>query len=348
MKRVSIVVPVFHNAASLPELMRRFCQVAARNEEEFEFIFVDDGSQDHSFRVLETLAQRDPRVRAIRLTRNFGSNAASAAGIAHARGDCIVAISADLQDPPELIDSMLERWREGYRVVLAARQEREDPWLTSVTSNLFWRLFRRFGVPTMPEQGCDYCLLDRVVLETLKDTYEPRSGLGIVLWTGFEPAVVHYRRRRREAHYGKSRWTFSKKLTYLIDSFVSFSHAPIRAASITGILLAFVGMMYAFLLTAQKLFLGLDAFQGWASLMVVVLVVSGVQLAMTGILGEYMVRTLESARRRPPYIVDRIVGHRADGSSAVAAERQDERPESTEPASTTQARAPSSTESACD
>lgn len=307
MRRVSIVVPVFHNAASLPELMNRFSRLAEQNDEQFEFIFVDDGSRDHSFEVLENLARRDGRVHAIRLSRNFGSNAASAAGIAHATGDCVVAISADLQDPPELIGEMLEKWRQGYRVVLAARKEREDPWLTSLTSNLFWKLFRRFGIPTMPEQGCDFCLLDRSVLHALRDTYEPKGGLGMVLWTGFEPAVIHYRRRRREAHYGRSRWTLSKKLTYLIDSFVSFSHVPIRAASVTGMLLALLGMIYACALTFEKLFLGLDAFEGWASLMIVVLVVSGAQLTMTGILGEYLVRTLEASRRRPPYIVERVV-----------------------------------------
>jgi len=307
MRRVSIVVPVYHNAASLPELMNRFRQIAERNEEEFEFVFVDDGSRDQSFQVLETLAERDTRVRAIRLARNFGSNAASAAGIASATGDCIIAISADLQDPPELIDQMLERWRAGYRVVLAARADREDPWLSKQASNLFWKMFRRFGVPTMPEQGCDFCLLDRVVLESLRDSYEPKGGLGIVLWTGFEPAVVYYRRRRREERYGRSRWTFSKKLTYLIDSFVSFSHFPIRAASATGMLIALFGLLYAGMLTFEKLFMGLDAFQGWASLMVVVLVVSGVQLTMIGILGEYLVRTLEATRRRPPYIIERVV-----------------------------------------
>lgn len=307
MRCISIVVPVYHNAPSLPELLRRFQKIADENPEEFEFVFVDDGSRDNSFAVLEELASEDPRVKAIRLARNFGSHAASAAGIAHTRGDAVVAISADLQDPPELIEDMLHEWRKGYRVVLAARSDRDDPWLTSVTSNIFWRLFRRFAIPTAPQQGCDFCLIDREVLAALRDTYEPNAGLGMILWTGFEPAVIHYERRRRDPNHGKSKWSFSKRITYLIDSFVAFSHVPVRAASMLGIVMAMIGLFYATLVIVQKLFFGMDVGQGWASLMVVILVVSGVQLVMTGVLGEYLVRTLEAARRRPPYIIERVI-----------------------------------------
>jgi dolichol-phosphate mannosyltransferase len=318
MTSVSIIVPVFHNAASLPEVLRRFQAIAARNPEQFEFIFVDDGSRDGSFAVLEELARLDRRVRAIQLSRNFGSNAASSAGISFAQGDAVVAISADLQDPPELIDEMLVKWREGYKIVLAAREHREDPWLTSVTSDLFWKLFRRYAVSTMPKRGCDFCLIDRCVIHALRDTHEPNAGVGMILWTGYEPALIHYTRRARDVAHGRSMWNWSKKVTYLADSFVSFSHMPIRAASILGILLASVGIIYAGVVVVSKVVYGEPWAEGFPTLIVVVLICSGTQLLMTGIMGEYLVRTLEAARRRPPYVIEKVLG-----LHAPAAEQHD-------------------------
>lgn len=319
-KRITIVVPVYHNAGSLRDLMARFRDVAARHDEEFEFVFVDDGSRDESFRVLEELAGQDARVRAIRLARNFGANAASAAGISQATGDAVVAISADLQDPPELIDQMLAKWREGYRIVLAARSGREDPWPSSMFSNLFWKLFRRFAVPTMPPHGCDFCLVDRQVLDALASTHEPNAGLGMLLWTGFEPAVIYYHRRQREERYGRSMWSWSKKVGHFIDSFVSFSNVPVRAASLLGIVMAALGLLYAVLVVLSQLFGGYDFNQrGWASLIVVILVVAGAQLIMMGILGEYLLRVLEVARNRPPFVIDRVVGRDAARLPAAAA-----------------------------
>lgn len=311
MSLISIVVPVYHNARSLPDLVARLQQLAEREPEDFEFIFVDDGSHDSSFAVLEDLSRREPRVRAIKLARNFGANIASSAGIAYSRGDAIVAISADLQDPPELIGKMLERWRAGYRIVLAARSERHDPLLTTITSNLFWRLFRQYAIPTMPEMGCDFCLVDRLVLESLEETHEPNAGVAMLLWTGFEPAMIYYSRGPRAEHYGRSRWNWSKRLTYLIDSFVSFSHLPIRAASLLGIGLATLGFLYAIFVVVSKL-AGWEQSEAWASLMVALLVVSGMQLFMMGILGEYLVRTLDAARRRPSFVIERMVEHGND------------------------------------
>jgi len=312
MTLVSVVVPVYHNAASLRDVVERFQKVADQEPEDFEFIFVDDGSRDESFRVMTELTELDSRVRAIKLVRNFGSNAASSAGIAYARGDAVVAISTNLQDPPELIGDMLARWRMGSKVVLAARADREDPWLTKMTSNAFWRLIRRYGLPNMPEQGCDYALLDREVLEALKHTHEPSAGLGMVLWTGYEPAIIYYKRQQRLEKYGRSGWSFSKRITYLIDYFVSFSHMPIRAASLLGFGMAFLGFIYACVIIFSRVVYGsqTELARGWYSMIVVLLLVSGVQLIMTGVLGEYLVRTLEGTRQRPQYIVEKVVDPR--------------------------------------
>ncbi len=312
MTLISVVVPVYHNAASLRDVVERFQKVADQEPENFEFIFVDDGSRDESFQVMTELTEFDSRVRAIKLVRNFGSNAASSAGIAYAKGDAVVAISADLQDPPELIGDMLARWRMGSKVVLAARADREDPWLTKATSNMFWRLIRRYGLPNMPEQGCDYALLDREVLEALKHTHEPSAGLGMVLWTGYEPAIIYYKRQQRLEKYGRSGWSFSKRITYLIDYFVSFSQMPIRAASLLGFSMAFLGFLYACVIIVSRVIYGSDTelARGWYSMIVVLLLVSGVQLIMTGVLGEYLVRTLESTRQRPQYLVEKVVDPR--------------------------------------
>lgn len=321
MRLVSIVVPVYHNAKSLSDLLDRLQALAAREPEEFEFILVDDGSRDSSYAVMRELAEQDARVRAVKLTRNFGSHAASSAGIYCARGDAVVAISADLQDPPELIGQMLAEWRAGRKIVLAARASRNDPFVTSVTSNLYWKLLRRFAIPTMPPGGCDFCLLDRQVLDVLAETHEPNTGIGMVLWTGFDPAIIHYNRRVRKAEYGRSMWSWSKKVTYLIDTFVSFSHLPIRAASLLGILLATVGFVYAALVVVSVTVLGAVEYPAWASVMVAILVVGGAQLLMMGILGEYLVRALEASRRRPPFVIERVF---RSGCAASASSAEDE------------------------
>lgn len=305
---ISIVVPVYHNAASLPELLGRFRELAVSNPgDHFEFVFVDDGSRDHSFAVLQTLQQSDERVRIIKLSRNFGSNAALLAGLDQARGEVIAAIAADLQDPPELIHDMLAHWRQGRRVVLAARQSRGDPLPTRLLASAFYFLFRRFALPNMPRLGFDFFLIDRQVCDLIKGIRESNAYLmGMILWLGFEPAILYYHRQQREERFGKSMWSLTKKLKYFIDAFVAFSYVPVRAASLLGIGLSVLGLLYAFALLILRLVGGIPVV-GWLSLMAVLLVVSGVQLLMTGILGEYLWRNLDETRRRPRFVIDRTI-----------------------------------------
>src|SRR5262245_17476936 len=220
MSLVSIVVPVYHNAASLPDLLRRFQQLALRNPgDEFEFVFVDDGSKDDSLAVLQRLSREESRVRIVKLSRNFGSNSALLAGLDQARGEVVVAIAADLQDPPELIHDMLASWRGGKKVVLAARSGRSDPGLTALLANTFYWLFRRFALKTMPKGGFDFFLVDRQVRDLLTAIQESNAYLmGLILWLGFDPEVLYYHRQERERAYGVSMWTFTKKVKYFIDS----------------------------------------------------------------------------------------------------------------------------------
>jgi dolichol-phosphate mannosyltransferase len=316
MALISLVVPVYHNAASLPDLLARFRELAGRNpEDRFEFVFVDDGSRDDSFAVLQALAAAEPRIRIIKLVRNFGSTAALLAGLEHARGDAVAAIAADLQDPPELLDAMLDHWRSGRKVVLAARGTRDDPGLTALLADLFYAAFRRFAIATMPRRGFDFFLIDRRVCDLIAQFPEANTYLmGLILWVGFEPAVVTYHRRGREARYGRSMWNLSRKLKYFADAFVAFSYAPVRIASLLGASLGLAGLAYAVVVALERL-LRDKVVEGWSSLMVVLLVTSGAQLLMSGILGEYLWRNLEQARRRPRYIVDRVLEPPAPGAS---------------------------------
>jgi dolichol-phosphate mannosyltransferase len=321
MALVSIVTPVYHNATSLPDLLARFQQLAARNPDDaFEFVFVDDGSQDDSLAVLRRLAADEPRMRVVKLSRNFGSNSAVLAGLDQARGDAVAAIAADLQDPPELIHDMLACWRRGQKVVLAARSGRSDPGLTALLANAFYWLFRRFALKSMPKGGFDFFLIDRQVRDVLAAIQESNAYLmGLLLWLGFDPEVLYYHRQERPRKYGVSMWTFTKKVKYFIDSFCAFSYLPIRAASLLGLCLSFTGLLYALGVIAQYFF-GDREVQGWASLMVVLLVVSGVQTLILGVLGEYLWRNLEETRRRPRFVVDRVypeppVEEKAEGQS---------------------------------
>ena len=308
MSLISIVVPVFNNASSLPDLLERFQALAAKNAtDQFEFIFVEDGSVDNSFSVLESLLQKDSRIQVVKLSRNFGSNAALLAGLGHTRGDAVAAIAADLQDPPELINDMLLDWRQGHKVVLAARQSRDDEFLTTFLADTFYSLFRRFAIKTMPEHGFDFFLIDRQVCDLINQIQENNAYLmGLILWLGFSPKVIYYHRQAREKRYGQSMWTAAKKIKYFLDSFVAFSYFPVRAASVIGIVLSAAGLVYAAIVIALRLATSMQP-EGWASLMIVVLIVSGVQMLMIGILGEYLWRNLDETRRRPRFIVESIL-----------------------------------------
>lgn len=316
MTLVSIVVPVYHNAASLPDLLEELRALASRNSgEDFELVFVDDGSTDDSFPVLQRLAATEPRLRVVKLSRNFGSNAAIVAGLSIARGDAAGVIAADLQDPPAMFDEMLALWRGGQKVIVAARKDRDDPMTTTIFADLFYRLFRRFALPAMPARGFDFFLIDRRVVELINGIQENNVYLmGLILWLGFRPALVTYDRRARKSAYGRSRWTASRKIKYFIDAFVAFSNVPVRAASVLGIVLSVLGILYAAAIVALQVVSDIDV-AGWSSLMVVLLIVSGVQLLMLGVIGEYLWRTLEETRNRPRFIIDHVL----EGSS----ERQD-------------------------
>lgn len=303
---VSVVVPVYFNGPSLVALHKRLELLAeGRYQHRFEFVFVDDGSRDNSYAVLQQLAAADSRVRVVRLSRNFGSNIALVAGLSYAHGDCAVMISADLQDPPELIADMVERWEGGTPVVLAARADRNDPLLSRIPAALFNRAFRRFVFKDFPPNGFDFALIDRQVVQVVVSCSEKNTYLfGLIMWAGFQREVIYYDRAERE--HGRSMWTFTKKVKYFIDAFTSFSYLPLRLASTLGFCLAIVGLLYALLVLLLRIWSGIEV-EGWTSLMIVLLLTAGTQLIMLGVIGEYIWRNLEQVRQRPLFVVERVL-----------------------------------------
>jgi polyisoprenyl-phosphate glycosyltransferase len=298
---LTIVVPVFNNAADLPDLLARLRAAATSARLETQIVCVDDGSADDSYAVLARAAESDRALVVLRLSRNFGSNAAILAGLGHAAGDAVCVIAADLQDPPELIPEMVRHWREGAEVVLAARESRDDPPVSRFFASVFNRLFRSLVFRDFPRDGFDFVLLDRRVVGGLTAMPEKHSYLfGQIMWLGFRRAIVHYTREKRRR--GTSGWTISRKVKYFIDAFTAFSYLPVRLASVVGFLLAGAGFAYAAVVVAIRLRGGIPV-PGFSALMVVLLVVSGTQLVVTGIMGEYLWRILEEVRPRPPFVI---------------------------------------------
>jgi dolichol-phosphate mannosyltransferase len=314
---LSVVIPLLNEAENIQALHARLAALAGQLDRDIEFVFVDDGSTDASFTLLRQLRDNDPRVRILKLSRNFGSHGACLAGFAHARGDHVVALSADLQDPPELIVEFLRIADQGHDVVLGSRETRDDPKLGIFFSSLYHRMMRRIAIPSWPEKGFDFLLVSRRVVEVLLSRSERNSSIfAQILWSGFPQASIPYARTARRA--GRSKWTLAKKIKAAIDSFVSFSYFPIRLISGLGLACAALGLLYACFVGMMRLTQGI-AITGWASLMVVLLVIGGLQIVMLGVIGEYLWRALDEVRGRPPFIVAESVGFDAEAARPATA-----------------------------
>jgi dolichol-phosphate mannosyltransferase len=304
----SIVIPVYYNEGSLKSTMESILEeVCAKNpDKSCEVIFVDDGSGDGSLEELLDIQKRHPRrVRVIKFTRNFGQPLARLAGLRLARGKCAVTISADGQDPTSLIHEMLKaHFDEGFEIVICERAGRDESWVRRQTSRLFYGLMRKLSFPAMPLGGFDYVLVGRQALDAVLRNQEAHPFFqGQVLWTGFKHKSLEYRRRVRKT--GESRWSFGMKIKLLIDGVMNYSFLPIRLISVTGILMAVLGASFAVVLVMRKL-LGEAQLAGWTATMTVLLVTSGVQMLMLGVIGEYLWRVLAQVQNREPYIIDSI------------------------------------------
>jgi dolichol-phosphate mannosyltransferase len=298
----SIIAPIYNELENIPELHRRVSEMMDSTGEPWELILVDDGSTDGSTEAIRSLAKEDPCVRAVIFARNFGHQIAITAGWDYARGDAVVIIDADLQDPPELILEMAKKWKEGYEVVYAVRTEREgESWFKVWTASLFYRLIYHITDVKIPLDTGDFRLMDRKVVDVLKQMRERhRFPRGMSAWVGFKQIGVEYKRAARKA--GETKYPFRKMFRLALNAITSFSYFPLQVATFFGFASAGIAIIAIPVVIALRL-LGSHFFEGQTTTLISVLFLGGVQLISLGILGEYVGRLYDEAKGRPLYIV---------------------------------------------
>jgi len=302
---ISIILPAYNEEANLPLLYKRLSYAASEMPEyDFEFIFIDDCSQDKTPDILIELRSSDDRVVIIRFARNCGSHAAIVAGLNFCRGNLAIIMAADLQDPPEvIIPKMIEQWKNGYKIVWGTPKKRKaEKYTTLFFSRLYYFLMNHLTDINQPPTGASIVLLDRIAINEFKQSPEKNTSVVMLIaWLGFSQTSISYVKEAR--HAGSSKWTFSKRLKLFFDSLISFSYAPLRFMSAMGVISALLGFLYGVVVFINAI-MG-NPIQGWSSLMIVVLLLGGVQMAMTGIIGEYLWRTYDEARGRPRYVIEK-------------------------------------------
>jgi dolichol-phosphate mannosyltransferase len=317
---LSVVVPVFNESDVIETFFARATSaLAAIPDCDYELIFVDDGSRDDSYRKLSAMAAGDARVRLIKFSRNFGHQIAITAGIDYARGDCVVVIDADLQDPPEVIAEMVNKWREGFDVVYGRRAERPgETRMKLATAAMFYRLLRRIAKIDIPVDVGDFRLMSRRATDELKKLREKdRFVRGLVTWIGFRQGGVTYGRDKRYA--GETKYTYGKMFKFALDGIASFSTVPLKMATWLGYLASACAFVYLLSVFVQKA-VGITV-EGWATVMVSMLFLGGVQLICLGIIGEYLGRVFNEIKQRPIYVIEEVRGLPAGLS--FASNRQD-------------------------
>ena len=299
---LSIVVPFLNEQANLPVLYERLVAVMAHLEP-CELLFIDDGSTDGSAAWAATKATEDPRVRLLRLSRNFGHQIAITAGMDHAAGDAVVVIDADLQDPPEVIPELVAKWQEGHEVVYAVRKKREsETWLKRSLAASFYRVFRYLAKIDIPMDAGDFRLVDRKVVDALKEVRElHRFMRGLTCWVGFRQCAVFYERHAR--HRGETKYPVWKSLRLAFDAITSFSAAPLRLVVGLGLTTCLIAMVWVAQIVWAHWFRSENLEPGWASLMSVMVLMGGIQLVCIGMLGQYVSRIFEESKRRPLYFL---------------------------------------------
>jgi polyisoprenyl-phosphate glycosyltransferase len=313
-KLISVVVPFCNEAAGVAPFYSELCQaLAAVEDHSFEIICVEDGSSDATLQRLLELVGRDARVRVLELSRNFGKEAALTAGIDAARGDAVIALDADLQDPPALIGRLIAEWQRGADIVLARRTDRSaDSFLKRKSAKLFYRIHNRLSSVHIPEDVGDFRLMDRSAVDALKALPERQRFMkGLFAWIGFRTATVDYARAARMQ--GESKFSGWRLWNFALEGITSFSTVPLRIWTYVGALGAMLTFLYALFIILRVLLLGIDV-PGYASLLVAVLFIGSLQLLSVGLLGEYIGRVYLESKQRPVYLVRRVFGGRPDGS----------------------------------
>lgn len=301
----SIVAPVFNEEETVPHFYQRVVAVMEQLEETFELVLVNDGSRDGSYAAMQELHRQDPRVRVIDFSRNFGHQIAISAGLDHARGDAVVIIDSDLQDPPEVIVQLIAAWKKGAEVVYAQRSKRAgETRFKLITAAAFYHLIERITSINIPRNTGDFRLLDRRVVKALVAMREQHRFMrGLSSWVGFHQEAVLYERHERFA--GTTKYPFRKMLKFSLDAITSFSHVPLQLATTFGFILAGISLIGIIVAVIVRLFT--NAIVGQASTLILVLFLGGIQLIFLGIIGEYLGRIYDEVRARPLYIVREIL-----------------------------------------
>lgn len=308
MTTLSVIIPVYYNEESLAPLFERLQEVEGKLAERdvaLELIFVDDGSRDGSLKELLKIKDARPATRVIKLARNFGSVHASKTGFRFVTGDAFMILAADLQDPPQLILDMTERWLAGARYVICAREQREDPFTTKLFAYFYYRLVRLMISPDYPEGGYDVALMDKVMLPYMIDSSKNFNTPLYAYWLGFTPVRLTYHRQARP--FGKSRWTFSKRIQFFLDGILSFSVVPIRIISVIGTVVSIISFLFGLDIIIHRALGDINPpTPGYAALATLISFLLGLVLMMLGIIGEYVWRIFEEINKRPETVIEDV------------------------------------------
>jgi glycosyltransferase involved in cell wall biosynthesis len=304
---ISILVPVYNESPNIMEFYFRVTRVMNQTGYRYELVFINDGSKDDTLDKLYGLREKDQRTKIIDLSRNYGKEIAMTAGLDHCRGDAVIPIDADLQDPPELIPELLAKWEEGYDVVYATRTQRDgESSMKKVTAHLFYRFVKKLTPIPIPKDTGDFRLMSRKVVNALKELREQHRFMkGLFSWVGFRQTSISYRREPR--HAGKTKFNYWKLWNFAVEGITSFSFMPLQVATYLGFAISLFAIVFALYLFASTLLNG-NAVPGYPSLMVTILFLGGVQLTTLGVIGEYIGRIYNESKRRPLYFVQDRAG----------------------------------------
>ncbi len=301
---LSVIVPLYNEELVIDEMYQRIKKILDDNQINYEIILINDGSKDDTLPKANLLCQNDVNVKLISFSRNFGHQVAITAGMDNASGQCVVIIDADLQDPPEVIIQMIEKWKEGYHVVYGVRKKRQgETSFKLFTASVYYRILKKLTSVEIPVDAGDFRLMDRkVVDELIKMRERNRFVRGMVSWVGFKQCEIEYEREKRYA--GETKYPFKKMLKFATDGIISFSHVPLKLSSTLGFISAAASMILMIWGLIVKVIYPEVTITGWASLFVSVLFIGGIQLLCIGILGEYLGRIYDEIKKRPIYIID--------------------------------------------
>jgi len=303
----SVVIPMFNEEEVVSFSYKKLKETMDRLKEDYELIFINDGSKDKTIEKLLTASQMDKHVKIIDFSRNFGHQSAISAGMDYSRGDAVIVIDADMQDPPEVIAEMIKKWKQGYHVVYGKRKERKgESFFKKITANIFYRLLNKLIDVHVPEDVGDFRLIDRKVCNEMKKISEKnRYVRGLIAWLGFNQTDVSYVREKRFA--GKTKYPLRKMLKFASNAIISFSYKPLKTATFLGSLISFVGVCYLLYILYLKFFTN-KTIQGWTSSVSINLIFFGIILFILGIMGEYIGRIYDEIKNRPLYIIKDLIG----------------------------------------